>query len=51
MDVDADVATRRMESLIADVVEILEVVGEAEDAGTQVMWRYTMTMGILLSIP
>lgn len=47
MDVDADVATR-MEALIADIVEILEVVGEAEDAGAQVMWRYTMTMGILI---
>jgi len=50
VDVDADAATR-MEALIADVVEVLEVVGEAEDAGTQVMWRYTMTMGILLLIP
>ena len=42
-----DVATR-MEALTVDVVE---VVGEAEDAGTQVMWRYSMTMGISLLIP
>jgi hypothetical protein len=48
--VDVDVATR-MEALIADVVEILEVVAEAEDARTQVMWRSTMTMGNSLLIP
>jgi hypothetical protein len=35
--VDVDVATR-MEALIAEVGEILEVMGEAEDAGTQVVW-------------
>jgi hypothetical protein len=50
VDVDVDVATR-MEAMIADVVEILEVVGEAEDAGTQVMGRYTMAMGNSLLIP
>jgi hypothetical protein len=43
--VDVDVATR-MEALIVD-----EVVGEAEDAGTQVMWRHTMMTGISLLIP
>lgn len=37
MDVDVDVATW-MEALIADVVEFLEVVGEEEDARTQVIW-------------
>jgi hypothetical protein len=35
--VDVDVATR-MEALIAEVGEILEVMGEAEDARTQVVW-------------
>jgi hypothetical protein len=42
--VGVDVALR-MEAMIADVVEVM---GEAEDAEVQVMWRYTMTMGISL---
>lgn len=41
-----DVAIR-MEAMIADVVEVM---GEAEDAEAQVMLRYTMTMGISLLI-
>ena len=48
---DVDVATR-MEALIAGKVEILEVVGEVEDAEAQeVMWRCTMMTRISLMVP
>lgn len=50
MGVDVDVPTQ-MEASIEDVGEILEAMEEVEDAGAQVMWRYTMTMGISLLIP
>lgn len=55
MDVDVDVATR-MDPLIVDVVEIIEVVGEAEaeseDAEAQeVMWRRMTMTGSSLMVP
>ena len=50
MDVD-EVAATRIEALIADVAEVLEVVGGAEDAGLQAMRIYTKTIGISLLMP